>query len=514
MKSILKATAVLGSASVVSILMGLLSAKVSAVLLGPSGMGYMGLLQSLLGLSGMIAGMGVGAGLVRSGARALKDQDSRQMAALRAAAWLVCGVLGGATVILMVLARTPLSHFMLGSPDRGGAVVITAAGLLLTLAAGVQTSILNAHHRVGALARCSMLSSVLGVSISLILIWGWRAAAIPWAVLAGCLATWAISAYFLRRCEPRSRIELSRREILEAVKGLLRFGAPFTASMLVGAGVTLALPILVLHLLNTEAVGYYRAAATVSVTYLGFVTASLAQDYYPRVSAVADRKEILCQLINDQHRLLMLLGGPLILGMLALVPYLVPLIFSDQFGPTVALLEWQLAGDIFKLAAWTLAFVILARSGSLTFFLIELVGGASMLALSWLGARWAGLEGIGMAFVACAALYYLLCWIILRRGIAFRWNTQNLLLFASFLMLAFIIRALPYLDIPDARTPVALLLATLAALYSLRTLRKEVGGYGELIATLRGRGRTAPIAAASRADQDVPPLGVDMGPQP
>lgn len=512
MKSILKATAVLGSASVVSILMGLLSAKVSAVLLGPSGVGFMGLLQSLLGLSGLIAGMGVGAGLVRTGARALQDQDSRKMAALRAAAWLVTGALGVATALVMTLARAPLSQFMLGSGEHGGAVVLTAVGLMLTLAAGIQTSILNAHHRVGALARCSMLSSVIGVSFSMLLIWGWRAAAIPWAILAGCFVTWAISAYYLRRFEPRPKIELSRGEIWTALTGLLRFGAPFTASMMVGAGVTLALPVLVLHLLDTESVGYYRAAATVSVTYLGFVTASLAQDYYPRVSAVADQGKVLCELINDQHRLLMLLGGPIVLVMLALVPYLVPLIYSSQFEPTVALLEWQLVGDIFKLAAWTLAFVILARSGSLTFFFIELVGGASMLLFSWLGVRWAGLEGIGMGFVACAALYYSLCLIILRRSIAFRWTRQNVLLFLSFLMLAFVIRALPYLGMMEARTPIALVLATLAGLYSLWTLQGEVGGFAGLVAALRGR--AAPAAAGRVEPDDSLPPGVDAGPLP
>ena len=86
MKSILKATVVLSSASIVSILTGLVSAKVSAVLLGPGGLGYMGLLQSLLGLSGMLAGMGVGTGLVRAGARALAGKDERQEAALRGGA--------------------------------------------------------------------------------------------------------------------------------------------------------------------------------------------------------------------------------------------------------------------------------------------------------------------------------------------------------------------------------------------------------------------------------------------
>jgi antigen flippase len=476
MKSILKATVVLSSASIVSILTGLVSAKVSAVLLGPGGLGYMGLLQSLLGLSGMLAGMGVGTGLVRAGARALAGKDERQEAALRGGAWLLCWSLGGLAALLMIGLRTPLSRMMLGDARHGGAVVLVGAALLFTLAAGLQISTLNAHHRVSELARVGMLSSVFGVGFSLLIIWVWRARGIAGALLATTIVSWAVSYYYARRRTPVPRVPLTLNEKWVSARGLLRFGGPFTASMLVGAGVQLTLPVFVLHLLGTDNVGFYRAATAVSTNYLGFLIAAMAQDYYPRVSAVGDQTASLGRLINDQYRLVLLLGGPIILGMLALVPYLVPLLYSRQFTPTVALLEWQLIGDIFKFTAWTMSFVILARSGSLTFFCVELVGGASLLIFSWLGMRWSGLEGVGLGFVLCNAIYYLLCWIILRRSTGLRWTRENVLLFLAITIAAFIIRALPYLGWERARTPVALALAALVGLVSLYVIWDQIGG--------------------------------------
>ncbi len=95
MKSILKATTVLSSVWAVSILTGLVSAKVNAMLLGPAGIGYLGLLQGLLILSAIIAGMGVGASIVRAIAKALAEDDERQVAALRGGAWLLCWGGGG-----------------------------------------------------------------------------------------------------------------------------------------------------------------------------------------------------------------------------------------------------------------------------------------------------------------------------------------------------------------------------------------------------------------------------------
>ena len=64
----------------------------------------------------------------------------------------------------------------------------------------------------------------------------------------------------------------------------------------------------------------------------------------------------------------MLLAVPMILGTLAVVPYLVPLVYTLKFRPTVEILEWQLIGDIFKFASWTMSFAILARTLAQCFF--------------------------------------------------------------------------------------------------------------------------------------------------
>src|SRR5207245_9084290 len=113
MNSILRATVILSIGSIVSILFGLASSKVLAVLLGPGGYGYWGLLQSLVGLSALIA-VGIGAGLVREGANALAHEDHMRVASLRIGAWLLLGMLGGLGVVLMGIFRIPLSCWVLG----------------------------------------------------------------------------------------------------------------------------------------------------------------------------------------------------------------------------------------------------------------------------------------------------------------------------------------------------------------------------------------------------------------
>ena len=476
MNAILRATAILSSSSLVSILVGLVSAKAYALLIGPAGTGRMGLLQGLIGLTGLIAALGIGTGLVRLGADALGRADSARFAALRQAAWCLALLSGGVMALLLVLLRDPVSRLMLGGAAQAGAVWFAAAALIVNLASEVQTGILNAHHRIAALAKIGVINSVLGVLAGVAFVWRWGEAGIIAAVVIVPLIAWLSSRYFLDHELPPLRERARAQEVIVATRSLLRFGLPYTLSMIAGTGVQLLIPVLVLKSLGEESVGYYRAAVTLSVTYLGFLLSAMALDYFPRVSAAGTYPEALRQLVNQQHRVVMLLGVPMILGMLALAPYLIPLVYSSAFTPAIDIVEWQLIGDILKFSSWTMSFVILARSGSLVFLLTEIIGGSVYLTSSWLGMHLFGLSGLGAAHLVTYAVYAFVVMRILAREIEFRPTAENVRWLALSLLAAFAIHALPSLGLakPQFELATALAIASLAVLGSLVALKREM----------------------------------------
>lgn len=476
MTSILRATAILSSSSLATILVGLVSAKAYALLVGPSGLGYMGLLQGLIGLSGLVAGLGVRTGLVRMGAEALGREDGARVAVLRRAAWYLFWLLGGVATLLLVLFRVPVSRLMLGGAEHAGVAALVAVALLFNMASEIQTGILNAHHRVAALAKIGIGNSMLGTSFAVGLVWRWGEAGIVAAVLLVPVVAWLVSRFFLQREAPFTAPRIPLGDVVAAGRSLLRFGAPYTLSMVAGAGVQFLIPVLVLNTLGQESVGYYRAAVTLSVTYLGFLLSAMALDYFPRVSAVSAQPKRLHALINQQHRLVMLLGVPMILGMLALAPYLIPIVYSSAFLPTVAIVEWQLIGDILKFSSWTMGFVILAHSGSLVFLLTEVVGGASYLAASWLGMHYFGLAGLGIGHLVSYLVYLALVWCILRKEIHFSLTPQNKLMLMSAFAAALAIKLLPLLALEPLRLPISLAIAGVAGAGGLYYISRELGG--------------------------------------
>jgi antigen flippase len=477
MRSVLRATAILGSSSFVSILVGLVSAKAWAIFLGPSGVGYMALLQSLMTLSIMLAGLGIGTGLVRSGAHALAHSDFAGFSILYKSAALLSLLLSALGALLLILFRIPLSKWWLGGQEHAGYLVFLAFALPFSLFAALQTSALNAHHRVGALASVAVTNSLLGGVVSILLVWRWRADGVALAVLAASVISWAVSRWFYWRAFKGQMVTrpepLTRGQFAALARSILHFAAPYTASMLVGSGVQMALPALALHTLGLESAGFYRVAVDLSGAYLSVLHNAMAQDYYPRASAAKDKPDVLIALINQQYKLVILLAAPAILATLSLAPYIITIVYSQRFIQSAGVLKWQVIGDLFRFTSMSMSYVILARHGGATYFFTEAIFGTTILAASWWGMHLFGLAGLGVGFLLAYIVYYLIVWTLLRGDIRFNVTASNKLILLCVFLTALIIQALPLAGLQNLEMPLSLATALLASVFGVRIIWAE-----------------------------------------
>ncbi len=453
--------------------MGALSAKVWAYFLGPSGYGILGLEQSLLRIATLFAASGIGTALVRTSAQLVASGEVDAAADRQRAATTLACLLAIFAALIFILFRTGIDRMLFDLQVPRWEMAVIGMALACTVIYDVQLGTLNAHHQVKALAAVSMTGAVLGATLGIALIARWREAGIPFAVLALALANCLAAQWWLQQkslgISAQTRLPSLRSS---AFSPLLRFGAPYAASMLAGTGVQLALPFLVLRMLGPENVGFYRAAALITVTYVGFLLTAMAQDYYPRMVAAGGNRPELARLINEQHRITLLLALPIILGMLALVPHIIPILFTPAFMPAATLLEWQLIGDVFKLSSWTMSFAILAQCGSSVFFWTELSGGVALLLASWVGMKLWGLAGIGIAYLVAYIVYYLIVRYALGREVPLRWSKTNRWVLGWALVAVAVVRILPVTPWAQWRTPIALAIACLFLVPALRIVHQ------------------------------------------
>src|SRR5882724_6201734 len=119
---ILKSSALMGGSTVANIAVSVIRAKAMALLLGPSGVGLVGLYTSILNLTHSVAGMGINQSGVRQIAEAAGSRETPRVARTAAVLRRTSMVLGVLGAVLLVLFCRQVSVWTFGSSEFAGPV--------------------------------------------------------------------------------------------------------------------------------------------------------------------------------------------------------------------------------------------------------------------------------------------------------------------------------------------------------------------------------------------------------
>lgn len=438
-RQILRSSSIIGGAAVLNILIGLLRTKVAALLLGPSGVGLIGLLQNLMATASTVAALGFGNVGTRQIAVAQSRDDPQTVAAARRA--LFWGTLGLAVVGAAGLwsLRGVVAVHVLGDAGRAAEVGWLAVGVALTVASGSQVALLNGLRRIGDIARVTVWSALLStlLGIGALLLWGERGMLA--FVLSAPLASFVLGHAYVSRLPRVAAPPTPLPQLAAQWRTLARLGTAFMlAGLVVGAG-QLVVRTLVQRELGPDALGHFQAAWIISMTYIGFVLQAMGTDYYPRLTAAIHDHAAVNRMVNQQTEVALLLAGPAFLAMLGLAPWIIELLYSSQFQDAAAVLRWQVLGDILKVASWPLGFIILAAGDGRTFMLTESAAMAVFVGLTWIGLPLLGIQATGTAFLGMYAFALPLLYWLARRRTAFVWERRVYMQLLVVIVLALVV---------------------------------------------------------------------------
>lgn len=472
-RQILRSSSIIGGASVINILVGLLRLKVAAVLLGPAGVGLIGLLQSLMSTSSTVASLGIGMVGTRQIAEANgRDAHDAVAAARRALFWgtLVLAVLGAGVFWLL---RSQWSHWVLDRAISTTTVGWLAIGVALTVAAGSQVALLNGLRRIGDIARVNVLSALVSTALGVGALLTWGEAGLVVFVLSAPVATFVLGHWYVSRLPPVAAPPTPLPQLMVQWGTLLRLGAAFMVSGLVVTLGQLVVRTLVQRELGADSLGQFQAAWMISMTYIGFVLGAMATDYYPRLTAAIHDHAAVNRMVNEQTEVALLLAGPVFLAMLGLAPWVIELLYSRQFDQAADVLRWQVLGDVLKLLSWPLGFILLALGHGRTFMLTESLAIATFTGLTWVGLPLIGVEATGIAFLGMYAVYLPVVYLLARSRTGFRWDRSVARLAVATVVAAMVVLVVSRTS--DVGAAIAgLVLAAASGLYGVKQLRRDI----------------------------------------
>lgn len=429
-RQILRSTSIIGGASVINILVGLLRTKIAAMLLGPAGVGLIGLFTNLVGTASTVAGLGFANVGTRQIAQASASGDAERVyTARRALFWGTLGLsLLGA--IAFWCLRDVLAERAMQNTALAGDIGWLAVAVALSVASASQNALLNGMRRIGDIARVSVGSALLSSAIGIVALWMWGRAGILAFIIATPLASFIFGHWYVSRL-PGAPGRAQLRELAKEWSTLARLGFSFMVAGLAGTIGQLLVRLLVQRDLGVEALGHFHAAWAISMTYIGFVLGAMGTDYYPRLVAAIDDPVVVNRLVNEQMEVALLLAAPVLLAMLGWAPWVIELLYSKAFGEAVAVLRWQVLGDVLKIASWPLGFILVASGAGKTFMATEWMAMGVFAASTWLLLPHAGLVATGLSFLLMyVVLAVIVFWLAKRRtGFNFQPRVLQLLAF-------------------------------------------------------------------------------------
>lgn len=421
-RQILRSTSIIGGASVLNILLGLVRIKVAAIVLGPVGVGLIGLLNSLLVTASSVAALGTGTVGTRQVAEAAASANPDSIGVVRRALVFGAIILSVLGTLLFWLLRKVLAVHVLADPARAIEVGWLALGIGLTVMAGAYLALLNGFQRIGDLARVTVYSAIVSAvaGIAALVLWGEKGLLV--FLLLVPLTRFGFAQFYVARLPAVPGVSPSAMQLRQQWGSLARLGTTFMLAGLANTLGQLVARTMVQRELGTDALGYFEAAWVISMTYIGFVLTAMGTDYYPRLTAVSTDNAAVNRLVNEQSEVAMLLAGPVFVGMLGVAPWAVEILYSTQFGEAVKILRWQILGDILKVVSFPLGFVMLARGRGSTYMLSETLAMAIFLIGTWVGLPVIGLTATGISFLLMYLVYLPLVYWIARRSTGFRWQ--------------------------------------------------------------------------------------------
>jgi PST family polysaccharide transporter len=392
---ILRSSAIMGGAQVVTLATAFIRTKVVAQLMGPAGVGLAGILTAFNGNVSTLAAWGLGTSGVRLIASAPPGQTASTQAAVRKFGTTLTWLGFWATVLLFL----PVSYLTFGTGQYALELLIGGMAVPCIIANSIWGSILQAAGHVKSLAKGQILSAFIGLFLGLPSIYFFGSVGIAISLLLAAAAPMAFSWYVASKDCPSTGAEAlsgDLRALFDMGGGLMIVGlaAQISAYFVRFVIIKNHGPDLAAGLADA---GYYQASIAIAGSLPALVFSAMGTDFFPRVAAAKGEAEAK-MLSEKQIEAGLLLALPIFTGLLTMNRLGIRILYADKFDAALPLLDWMIWGVFLRLLAWPLGYWMLARGAPRTVVIVELGSNLMMAILPLLLIPSYGLVGAAMAF--------------------------------------------------------------------------------------------------------------------
>ncbi|MHB8840630.1 MAG: MOP flippase family protein [Candidatus Aquicultor sp.] len=408
-----------GTSTAVITVLRFLQLAILTRLLSPQDFGLMAMIMVVIGFTQAFVDMGISNAVIQR-----QDSTREQLSSLY---WL--NIISGIVVFGLVVAATPLVVGFYREPRLSGLVVWVALTFVIAPVGQQFQALLQKELRFGKLAGIETAAAVAGAVVAIVsailkqgvfsLIWGQLATAAVTAVLLAKLGWGA--------WRPSLRFRLGD------IKGYISFGLYQMGERSVNYLSANVDYLMIGRFLGPEILGFYRLAYELVVVPLMRINPVVTRVAFPILAKRQGDDGALRQGYLQMIKLLSIVTFPLLIGLAATAPLIVPVMFGKGWGPSVILVQILVPLGMIKVLGNPSGPVLLAKGRADIGFKWNLFVAVVNTLVFWFFVRY-GAYAVAWSHVALTSVYSVFMWFILYRVIKISWQEYIGVLFRPVLM--------------------------------------------------------------------------------
>lgn len=403
-RSIFKATSLFGGVQVYQILVGIVKSKIIAVLLGPLGVGIIGLYQSALQFIQSITSLGISSSAVRDVSEANGTHDNERIAIVVAALRKIVWVTGLCGMLVVLIFSKRLSIVSFGNDDYIVPFMILSVTLLIDQLAAGKNVILQGLRELKKLAKASAIGVTCSLLFTIPIYYLYGVRGIVPTLILNSLCLFLVAWFYSRRTVIQ-RIKLPFIDALKQGRVMLKMGLAMSFSNILVFGSAFVIRWYIRQESGTEYVGYYNAAFTILNTYVGMIFTAIGTDYYPRLAAINNDNHKMALVASQQGEIAALILAPMLVVCISYMPFIIRLLYSEEFLIANDYITYATIGMLFKMCSWLVSYHFIAKGDSRLFVINETLANIVFLLLNIVGFKLYGLAGMGLSYTVAYFLY-------------------------------------------------------------------------------------------------------------
>lgn len=421
---VLKYTSLFGGVQGVKMLASLVRNKITARLLGTAGAGLIGVYNSMTEFIVSCTNFGLPLSATRETSSCFEHNSQDQL--LR----LVCvirtwAVWTSALAVLVCLLLSPVLSYVFFDYDttHWAEVLLLLPIVVALLVAEAECSILKG---VRQLRRVATLESIVALTTLLFTVPFYYFFGMKGVIFGLVTSTIVACAVHLSYSVPLFPYQIRpfSREVFAEGLPLIKKGIPYALAGLSGAAVSMLIPALILYLDSLSDFGLYRSGFALLTAFSGVAFVALETDYYPRLSAARDFRDVNSAL-NQQVDVCLMLITPFLILFLLFMPTLIRLLLTEDFLGMHGMMLFASFYIFLRGIILPYSYIPLSRGDSKIYLFVEVLSGIVTLACVGFCFKYFGITGAGIALSAGAIFDTIVCLFVYGRRYHCALTPQN-----------------------------------------------------------------------------------------